>query len=302
MTGDKGETVTPFLPYAAIQSIVVAPASAPVQDRFFDSDGERIRYIDQGSGEPIVLVHGYGSNIEVEWVETGVFQNLAKDHRVIALDCRGHGRSAKPHDVKKYRPHMGADVVRLLDHLNIQKAHIVGYSMGGSITVKLLTTNPERFLTATIGAAGGRLGWSSEEDRRNEMEATEMEQGILRSTILRLTSKNKPKPTEEEIGRASAARLAGQDRHALAAVKRSYRYQVVTDAQMAAVKVPTLAIAGSVDPIMAKVDKLKKVMPTLKVVVIEGASHTGFRGAMRRPEFVHAICEFIASHRDTSSQ
>ena len=98
----------------------------------------RIRYIDQGSGEPVVLVHGLLGNIEASWGDAGIVANLSKDHRVIALDNRGHGKSEKPHDVKKYGKEMVEDAVRLLDHLKIQKAHVVGYSMGAMLTAKLM--------------------------------------------------------------------------------------------------------------------------------------------------------------------
>src|SRR3954466_8225485 len=86
------------------------------QDKFFESNGIRIRYVDGGSGEPLVLVHGYTNAIERNWIETGVLQNLAKDHRVIVLDVRGHGKSDKPHDPKAYGVQMAQDIVRLLDH------------------------------------------------------------------------------------------------------------------------------------------------------------------------------------------
>jgi len=127
---------------------------ASAEDKFFNSNGVRIRYVDHGTGEPVVLVHGYTNVIERAWIETGVLPNLAKDHRVIALDLRGHGKSDKPHDPKAYAE-LGQDVVRLLGHLNIPQAHIVGYSLGGVITAKLLTTNPDRFITSTLGGSSG---------------------------------------------------------------------------------------------------------------------------------------------------
>ena len=75
--------------------------------------------------------------------------------RVVAIDCRGHGKSDKPHDTAKYGPQMAEDVIEMMDHLKIKKAHIVGYSMGGMITAKLLTTHPDRLLSATLGGHGG---------------------------------------------------------------------------------------------------------------------------------------------------
>src|SRR5438046_199275 len=78
----------------------VLPQAA--QDRWFDSNGVQIHYIEQGSGEPVLLIHGYTRSIETNWLQTGVFQNLAKDHHVIAFDLRGHGKSGKPHDPALY--------------------------------------------------------------------------------------------------------------------------------------------------------------------------------------------------------
>jgi len=126
-----------------LQSVVVVTMAIPLgvlaaEDRFFDSDGLRIRYIEQGSGEPVVLVHGFLGIIE-RWVELGLFANLAEDHRVIALDCRGYGKSAKPHDRSQYGRKMADDVAHLLDHLGIERAHILGYSMGGNIVLKMAT-------------------------------------------------------------------------------------------------------------------------------------------------------------------
>ena len=79
----------------------------------------------------MVLVHGFTANIQVQWGVPGVITKLEPDYKVIALDNRGHGKSDKPHDPKLYGPESVNDVVRLLDHLKIEKAHIVGYSMGG---------------------------------------------------------------------------------------------------------------------------------------------------------------------------
>lgn len=197
---------------------------------------------------------------------------------------------------------MALDIVRLLDHLGISKAHIVGYSMGAIITSKLLTMHPERFLTATLGGAAGRLGWTARDDELFEKQAAEIELlGYSPSLTLRLASPNAPKVTEEEIKIRSAAALANpdQDRFALAAVIRSFREQVISPALAAAVKVPTLGIAGSEDPLLLGLQDLKKLRPALKLVIIDDATHGGVRGAQLRPEFVAAIREFIASHSQT---
>src|SRR5437868_8532253 len=87
------------------------------QELYFDSKGVKIRYTDQGKGEPVLLIHGFGANAEVQWALPGILKDLAKDYRVIAYDNRGHGKSGKPHDPKKYGMEMVEDAVRLLDHL-----------------------------------------------------------------------------------------------------------------------------------------------------------------------------------------
>jgi len=292
-----------ILQWLAVSLIALMSTAVCAQDKYFDSNGVRIRYLDQGSGQPIVLIHGYTSNVERSWMDTGVFANLVKDYRVIALDCRGHGKSDKPRDPRAYGGEMGQDVVRLLDLLKIARAHIVGYSMGGNITAQLLTTNPDRFITATLGGASGRReAWGAQSEQAAEEEAVELENGIpFRSLILRIAPIDEPKPTDEAIRQRSQAMVAVNDTAALAAFMRGRRAQLVTDAQMAAVQVPTLGIVGSADPNLTGMNSLKTIWPGLKVIIIEGATHAGERGAQRRPEFVNAIREFITDHMQTSS-
>jgi pimeloyl-ACP methyl ester carboxylesterase len=133
-----------------LQARAAAQQDTVPTDRFFDSNGVRIRYVDQGQGPPVVLIHDYTGTIERHWINSGVFTSFVADHRVIALDCRGHGKSDKPTDPERYGAEMSSDIVRLLDHLKVQRAHIVGFSMGAIIAGHLLTTNPERFITATF--------------------------------------------------------------------------------------------------------------------------------------------------------
>jgi pimeloyl-ACP methyl ester carboxylesterase len=277
----------------ALGALSLASDADAAEERSFDSAGVRIRYVEEGRGEPVVLVHGYTSDAEAQWVRTGVLQALAARYRVVAMDARGHGRSGKPHDPARYGPEMGLDVVRLLDHLGIRRAHLVGYSMGAHIVAQLLVTRPERFLTATLGGASGRRDWSAEDQRRVEVEAAEIERGLLRSQILRLWPRTEPPPTEGQIRERSAAQLAGQDPRALAAVRRSNPAQVVSEAQMAAVAVPTLGVVGTADPYLSQFLELKAAMPQLQLVTIGGASHGDAPG---RPEFAHAILEFLRAH------
>ena len=284
-------------------AICLTPALVCAQDlpdKSFDSSGVRIRYIDQGAGQAVVLLHGQGNNLDAAWIRTGVLANLVRDHRVIAMDLRGHGKSGKPHEPEAYGEEMGRDVLRLLDHLQIRRAHILGYSMGGAVSAKLLTTHPERFLTAILGGSSGRRNWSAELAKAAEAEADEWAQGPpFRAFILRNAPRDQPPPTEEQMRERSQRMLQTIDPLAMAAFARSRQRQVVTNTEIAAVRVPVLAVVGSVDPALAGVNELKATMPSLKVVVIEGASHSSAdeRGAPRRPEFVNAIREFVAAHK-----
>ncbi|MGE5597160.1 MAG: alpha/beta fold hydrolase, partial [Hyphomicrobiales bacterium] len=111
-----------------------------------ESGGLTINYIDEGQGQPIVLVHGFASSLQGNWRATGVVDALVNDgRRVVALDCRGHGRSDKPHDPEAYGgTKMADDVVNLADHLGIEKPDLMGYSMGGGIAASLLARFPQR--------------------------------------------------------------------------------------------------------------------------------------------------------------
>jgi pimeloyl-ACP methyl ester carboxylesterase len=273
-------------------------ATAFAQDTFFDSAGVQIRYLEKGSGEPVVLIHGYAGNLDRTWVESGVMDDLAKDYRVIALDLRAHGKSGKPRDPAQYGTQVSQDVVRLLHHLGVRAAHIVGYSYGGVTTAKLLATNPECFLTAILVASSGRRSWTEQDARESEAEAEELEHGLpYRSLILRTWPTDQPPPSEEVLREMSRQYAARNDPPAHAALRRGRAGEVVTDDLLASVRVPTLAVVGGADGALAGVKALKAAWPDLDVVVIEGASHTGDRGILRRPEFVQAIRAFLAAHR-----
>src|SRR5207248_70294 len=158
-----------------------------------------------------------------------------------------------------------------LDHLGLRRAHILGYSLGAHIVAQLLTLHPERFTSAVLGGACGRRNWCAEDDARVAVEAAEMEQCLLRSQLLRLWPHDVPEPGETQLRERSARLLEGNDPLALAALRRSNCDQVVTDAQMAAVRIATLGIVGSEDPYLQRFRELQALMPELEVVVLDGA-------------------------------
>ncbi|MBI4911229.1 MAG: alpha/beta hydrolase [Acidobacteria bacterium] len=269
------------------------------QDRFFDSSGVRIRYIDQGTGEPVVLVHGYTGSIEMNWVAPKVFGELAKNFRVIALDCRGHGKSGKPHDPGQYGQEVALDVVRLLNHLKIPKAHIVGYSMGSVITAKLLTLAPNRFLDAVLGGQGALLEPTDSEIRRFEELAGDVEKGSMRTLVSMISPKGQPPPAEAMMEQAEIRFREVQDLPALAAFARSVRNLKITNEQARRIHHPTMALIGSDDPFLEGIQQLKLAMPELKIITIQGANHAN---AYWRPEFKQALKEFLKTRSTKSIQ
>jgi pimeloyl-ACP methyl ester carboxylesterase len=252
----------------------------------------------QGQGEPVVLVHGYTRSIETNWINPGVFQNLANDHRVIALDLRGHGKSDKPYDPAAYGE-MAGDVIRLMDHLQLQRAHLVGYSMGANVVGKLLTTHPDRFLTATLGGGTPVRALPADLDQRAEATAKELASEVpFRTLVVAMTPRDEPARSEEEIRRLSASTAAGNDLKALAAYQLGGRRPLLTSSEsVAAVTVPILGIAGSLDGAAQSLQQLRTILPSMELVLIHGATHAGDRTAVARAEFVSAIRNFIAKHK-----
>jgi pimeloyl-ACP methyl ester carboxylesterase len=274
--------------------VLVAAPGARAGNKHFDANGVKIRYTDQGQGEPVVLVHGFGANLEVQWDLPGIIKALARDHRVIALDVRGHGKSGKPHDPKKYGAEMAEDVVRLLDHLKIKKAHVVGYSMGAMITARLLVAHPDRLLTATLGGAGPARQGNPEMARFVERIADSLEQGKgIGPLIEALTPAGKPKPSPEQIEIINKVFTARNDTKALAAVARSWKALEVSDKELQANRVPVLALIGKDDPLKKGVDALRGQLVNLKTAVIPGDHITAFA----QPEFVRALRAFLDEHR-----
>jgi pimeloyl-ACP methyl ester carboxylesterase len=283
--------VLPLVACAVLLSAARLSADTPAGDSF-DSNGVKIHYTVEGKGEPVLLIHGFVADADLNWRLPGVIKALAENYKVIALDNRGHGKSDKPHDPAKYGEEMAEDAVRLLDHLGIKKAHIVGYSMGGMITAKLLTTHPDRFLTATLGGHGGL----KETDDMSRMAplADSLDAGKgLAPLIIALNPKGKPLPSAQEISVINKALSERNDQKALAAVVRSWKGLVVSDAKLKANKVPTLALIGELDPLKKGVDELEGKLPNLKIVVIEGADHMN---AFRNEKFIKELKAFLAAH------
>jgi len=294
-----------FLTAPFLLLVLVASGIVRAGERDFDSNGVKIRYLDEGEGTPVVLIHGWAR--DAQWMKKPLTKphetlpGLASRYRVIALDCRGHGKSDKPHDTKLYGVEMVRDVVRLLDHLKIKKAHVVGYSMGSIISGKLLVDHPERLLSVTFG--GGAPMFQPEQDSLDMFAAMAdtVEQGKgIGPLLVFLTPPGQAPPTEQHIAQ-SAKWLADQDLRGLAGALRGLKDLEVTEAQLRASRVPVCFVNGSGEPeglhqSIAKMFKLFPVEPTVRV--IEGANHGD---TFELPAFRKAILEFLAAPLDASA-
>jgi pimeloyl-ACP methyl ester carboxylesterase len=270
----------------------VSGSTSP-RDRFFDSAGVVLHFVEAGIGDPVVLLHSFCGSVERDFAARGLLAALAARFRVIALDLRGHGRSGKPHAPQQYGRELALDVARLLDHLQLAKAHVVGYSLGGHIVAQLLSLYPERFITATLGGSPGRRYWSEDDDRRVVDEAAELARGEMRTQILRLWPESERPPSEAQIRARTAEILEGNDPKALAALRLANADQVVSDEALAAANVPTLGLVGSNDRYRDEFRALAKAMAQLTLVEIEGATHDD---APKRAEFRDALIAFLESH------
>ena len=279
----------------------------------FDSDGVPIRYLVTGNndGEPVLLIHGFASSSESQWPR--VIDALKKDYKIIAMDIRGCGGSGKPHDPKKYGIEMMNDAVRLLDHLKIDKAHIVGYSLSSGTGLLLAVHHGKRVRTLSCGGAGTVSFGSNTPPAdvadpdgipRNPL-LTDLADALDKNSIgpltIQLTPKNQPQPTPEAIKAHDAALLAVNDAKALAAMIRGagYKDTRITEKQIQEISVPTSAIVGADDPLKFGVDRLKKLLPATKVVVIENAHHLD---AYTRPEFASALKQFLDDNRQPAKK
>jgi para-nitrobenzyl esterase len=289
----EGPTVAPDPARKRLDFIERVAESKHRVGRFFDSDGIRIRYIDVGprDAEPIVLIHGFTQSLETAWMETGVIDALDDDHRVIAPDCRGHGMSDKPHDPRMYGNAMVDDIVRLLDHLDIEKAHILGYSMGGRIVFKLVADHPQRVMSALPCATNvGPVSAHGQEIRERIAHALERS-GSIRPLLDRFTTDGSM--TEEEIERIVTEVRATNDTLALAAVLRTLDELIPSRAKLEANEVPSLCVLGEHDPNRAAMDATAEYMPMLVIQTIEGTNHLT---CFRDPAFVAAIRSFLSAH------
>ncbi|GMW02690.1 MAG: alpha/beta hydrolase [Candidatus Hydrogenedentota bacterium] len=262
-----------------------------VAGEFFDSDGIRIHFTVEGEGEPLILIHGFAANADLNWRKPGVLQKLAKEYKVIAIDNRGHGLSEKPHEESAYGLPFCEDVIRLMDHLGIPKAHVVGYSMGAFITLKLVTLHPDRVISAVAGGAGWEDPESGEAERYDIANALDYTGNF--GPLFEAISPPGKAPEGWVLRQINFTLSLTNDTEALAHVMRALDGLVVAEAELRANSVPLLSIVGADDPLRAGVDRMNGVMGRHESIYIEGGDHIS---TIADPAFAEAILAFLKKH------
>ncbi len=225
--------------------------------QFLDADGVKIAYFVQGEGEPVILLHGWLASAGLNWTLPGISGKLAEDFQVVALDVRGHGQSDKPKTEDAYGPELVEDVVRLMDHLKIEKAHIVGYSMGGIIAANFIVKHPERVLSGTLGG----MGWLKQVDAAQWGFA--------------------------QIGQSHP------DAHSVLICGRSLSKLALTEDELKSIQLPMTVLIGDNDNLIKRLyvtDKLAKIRPDWPLVEIKNANHLT---CIIRPQFRDEIVAWL---------
>jgi pimeloyl-ACP methyl ester carboxylesterase len=232
--------------------------------RYFNSNGVSIAYIDapphEGQGDPILLIHGFASSHAVNWVNTLWVKTLTRaGYRVIAFDNRGHGESEKLYDPAAYHSSiMAEDARRLLDHLGIERADVMGYSMGARITAHMALASPDRMRSALLGGLGVHL-----------VDGVGLPLGI--ADAMEARSLDELTDPMQRMFRAFAEQNRC-DLRALAACIRGSRQALTVD-EVASIRLPTLVSVGTRDDVAGSGPELVRLLPNGTGLDIPGRDH-----------------------------
>ena len=226
----------------------------------FKNGDVEIAYLDEGEGDPIVLVHGFASNKEVNWVMPGWTSTLRRDgRRVIALDNRGHGQSTKLYDPAAYHTDiMAGDVAALIEHLKLPRADVMGYSLGARICAVFAARRPDLLRSVILGGAGIRL----------------VDNAGLRDEIADALEMPSIDQVTDPMGKRfrTFAEQTRSDLKALAACLRGSRQPVRLE-DIKSVRAPALVAVGTKDDIAGSPHELAALMPNGRGLDIPDRDH-----------------------------
>lgn len=252
------------------------------------NDGVGIAYEVSGEGEPVVLVHGFASDRVQNWRGPGWYQTLnGAGYQVIALDCRGHGESDKPHDPAMYSHEtMAGDVIAVMRDAGVGGALLMGYSMGGYISMSLLIKHPELFRKVVIAGVGASYldlnaaqAAVADPERRSIIADALLAEDV--STITNETARNFRLFADQP----------GKDRFALAACMRGTR-DVFTREQLSHSQRPVLVVCGEKDVLTGPPDPLAAAFADGTVVTVPHRDHMT---AVGDKVYKQAVIDFFAS-------
>lgn len=228
----------------------------------FDSHGVQIAFIDRPGVRPVpvLLIHGFASHVDMNWEATGWIADLGKaGYRVVAFDNRGHGASEKLYRSESYGAAlMAGDALRLLDHLGIPRAHVIGYSMGARIAAHLAIGTPERVASLVLGGLGINMvrGMSGTGPIAHALEAP---------SLADVTN-----PTARTF--RLFAEQTKSDLNALAACIRAGRDPVAVE-QLTKIRCPVLIAVGTHDVIAGSGEELANLIVGARAFEIRGREH-----------------------------
>ncbi len=264
----------------------------------FDSNGTPIYFTDEGQGEAVILIHGLGVTGNINWRFPCVTRTLTRRYRVITMDARGHGHSGRPEDIGQYGIKMVEDVVRLMDHLGVEKAHVAGYSMGGFISLKLLLEHPERLLSVAVCAAG----WEqADEDNLGFLEETaqSIESGNGIEPLIRRLEPDGREPFRLQIALVNAIVLWVCKRQPLLGIFRGFTEFALPEDQLRANQVPAMTMVGGRDPLSESAARLEGVLANHESVVIPRGDHGT---TILSPVFTQRLLDFFGRHGSEQAQ
>lgn len=262
------------------------PTLASAPDEYFEPDsGVRLRFRQAGSGEPVVFLHGFASSLEAV---APLADSLIGTHRVIALDQRGHGRSSDPTDPEAYGHEMGEDVIRLLDHLGIERAHLIGHSMGAVVSAYVAVRHPEHVASVTLIAPPFFEDSATAATTLAPIVA-ELESG---GGFFAFIDRFIPEMPDSVATGMSAEMTSTGDRTMLVGVMRTFPELGVGRKGAETATMPALIIVGSVDTLRVEDRALAGWWPGARLVEVPGADHVD---VFWHPATLSAVRERIGS-------
>lgn len=287
--GDRPSQAGPSgsAPSQASQAAGAQTAPDPEVERheFTTSDGVRLHYARLGDeGTPVILIHGFGGQAQT-WLDNGIAHTLARNHRVVVPDMRGHGRSEGPR-----AGDMALDVIELMDHLAMERAHVHGFSMGGSIVAQLMARVPDRLITAAFGGSGVRETeeWTEYVPPDAEGEDPYNEQAVEMYLERRAAAREPFGGWEAETEEAEALEEEGlPDRPGPGPA----------ELDLTAIEFPVLAIVGEYDDHKERTHRLWRELRNFQSIMLPGRGHlSSYYPGVIPDAYLDGLVTFIDAH------